>query len=208
MPPLQNQASKKSREVSEEELVDGLRGRRAWAERVLLERYTVRVQTVLARIMGGRANLDDMTQEVFVRVLDRIPALRDADALGPWLTQFAVNVAREQLKADKRRRWLLYFSPESVPDLVSASSGLDDNVDVTRAINAVYEVLDGMSADHRIAFSLRHIETMDLPRVATACNVSLATISRRLRRAEASFRTRARNHPVLREWLGETESWR
>lgn len=158
--------------------------------------------------MGAQPGLDDLTQEVFIRALDRIHMLRDPDALGVWLAQFAVNVAREQLKAQKRKRWLLFLSPESVPDTESPVASADEKVDITRAITAVYEVLDGMSADHRIAFSLRHIERMDLPTTATTCNVSLATISRRLRRAEASFRARARNHPVLQEWVEEGEAWR
>jgi predicted RNA polymerase sigma factor len=54
-----------------------------------------------------------------------------------------------------------------------------------------------------MAFSLRFIAEMDLTEVAAACGVSLATIKRRLSRADAKFRAGARTEPELEQRLSE-----
>lgn len=195
-------------DIGAEQLVDGLRAGREWAERELLERHGARVRTVLMRIMGSPAATEDMMQEVFARAFDRISAVHDPDGLGMWLTQFAINVAREEIKRRRRKRWLLFFAPETLPDGEPEACRVDDDIDAARAVEAIYEVLARMSPDLRIAFTLRNIEGMPLPSVAAACDVSLATIKRRLARAEEMFGARARNHPVLQGWVEEGDRWR
>jgi RNA polymerase sigma-70 factor (ECF subfamily) len=205
--PVREEVPDRSRDFDAERLLDGLRAGNASAERELLEHFTRRVQTVLVRIMGSDAAIDDMTQEVFVRALDRIEAVHDPGGLQMWLTRFAINVAREEIRRRKRKRWLLFFAPQTLPDGESPESSVSDDVDTARAAQSVYELLDEMSAEHRTAFALRNIERLPLPEVATACGVSLATAKRWLSRAEGTFRARARNHPVLREWM-EGARWR
>ena len=61
--------------------------------------------------------------------------------------------------------------------------------------------------DERMAFSLRFISEMQLTEVAAACRVSLATVKRRLARAESRFVDAAKDHPALRERLQNGGRW-
>jgi RNA polymerase sigma-70 factor (ECF subfamily) len=187
-------------------LVEGLRNGEAWAERTLLERHTPSVRRVLVRILGATRDVDDLTQEVFLRALDRLDDVNDPSGLAPWLLRFAVNVAREALRSRARRRWLLFLPPEELPESPDEVDG-GRAAEAARAVRATYEVLDGLSVDARLAFTLRHIDEMELADVARACGVSLATIKRRLVAAEATFAARARKVPALRGWLEEGERW-
>src|SRR3954470_21877946 len=81
-----------------DQLLDGLRAQRAWAERVALEKFTPHVRRVLVRILGSTAEVEDLTQEVFLRGLDRIGELREGVSLKSWFASFAVHVAREMLR--------------------------------------------------------------------------------------------------------------
>src|SRR5262249_52763224 len=146
-----------------------------WAERALLEHYTSHVERILARITGS-LDLDDRVQEVFIRVLDRVDTLRDADTLPGFVTQIAVFVARETLRARRRKSWLVFVAPETLPD--SVDPRVPD--DARWAMKAFYELVDRLGPDERIPFVLRHVEGMELAEVAQACGVSLATIKRRL----------------------------
>ena len=67
----------------------------------------------------------------------------------------------------------------------------------------VQVVLDRLPDDDRIAFALRFLEGLELTEVAAACQVSLATIKRRLARAEERFRREAAREPALGRWLEE-----
>ena len=65
----------------------------------------------------------------------------------------------------------------------------------------MYAILDELPADARVPFALRFIEGMALDEVAAACDVSLSTAKRRLRRAEERFMKIAAGYPELAEWL-------
>jgi RNA polymerase sigma-70 factor, ECF subfamily len=192
----------------DERLVDALRAGRAWAERALLAQYTGHVRRVLARILGMSPDVDDLAQSVFLRSLDRIDDLREGVTVRAWLTSFAVNIAREALRRRARWRWLSFFAPDDLPDPASESADADTGGDARRAVRATYAILDRMDVDLRTAFALRHIDGMELEDVAVACGVSLATIKRRLAKADATFGARARRDPVLREWVEEGTRWR
>jgi RNA polymerase sigma-70 factor (ECF subfamily) len=64
-----------------------------------------------------------------------------------------------------------------------------------------------MPTDLRIVFSLRFIEGMELKEMATACDVSLATVKRRLAAAEERFLDLARKEEALRPWIEEGQRW-
>ena len=199
--------------ADDEHLQDALRAGRPWAEREVLERFTSHVHRVLVRILGSTAELDDLTQEVFLRALRQIGRLRGGIGLSPWLASFAVNVARETLRARWRRRWLVFFAPPDLPEPldgrgVRGQLDADACADATRAVRATYEVLDDMGASARALFALRHIEGMELTELSSAFGVSLATIKRRVASAEKTFRARARRHEVLRDWIEEGDRCR
>ena len=83
------------------------------------------------------------------------------------------------------------------------SSALDSSsFEGSQALHATYRLLSTLQPDEQIAFALRFIDGMELTEVAAACDVSLATIKRRLARAEARFSELARSEPALVEWIG------
>lgn len=186
------------------ELVRGLAAREVWAERALLESYTAHVERVVARITGDTsADLDDRVQEVFIRVMDKLGGLRDPESLPGFVTQVAVFVAREALRSKRRRSWLRFFAPEELPE-VHAPAASDE---VASAMAAFYRLADRLDHDERIAFLLRHVEGMELTEVADACDVSLATVKRRLASAERLFKERAADVPDLEPWMNGSRKW-
>jgi RNA polymerase sigma-70 factor (ECF subfamily) len=78
---------------------------------------------------------------------------------------------------------------------------------VRDALRATYAALDALPADERVAFALRFIDGMELTEVAAACETSLATIKRRLARAEDRFEAEARKHPALEAWIDGGTRW-
>jgi RNA polymerase sigma-70 factor (ECF subfamily) len=187
----------------EEALVRDLRDGKRWAERALLDRYGGHVERVLTHILGAHTDLDDLAQEVFLRALQRVDDLHDPRALREWLAGFAANVAREAIRKKRRRWWQILRPPEETPEIEAPTSSPEDRA----ALRAFYQVLDGLDADARIAFTLRHVEAMELTQVARACDVSLATIKRRIKAAEAEFCARGRAHEALASWFEEGTRW-
>lgn len=179
----------------------GLRARDPEAQRALFERYGPHVQRVLARVLGVDGELPDLLHDVFLEAYEGIERLSDPKALRGWLSSIAVFTARACLRRRKRRSWLRFVGWDELPEPPSTGA----TGEVTLALSRVYAILDGMPEDERIAFALRYIDGMELTEVAEVCGVSLATIKRKLARAQEIFQARARREPALQQWLGGGE---
>lgn len=179
------------------DLVLALRAGHPGAPGALFERHAVHVQRVLARVLGPDPELGDLLHDVFLRALGGIRRLEDPAALCGWLTSIAVFTARGCIRRRRARRWLRFLSAEQIPDR-EAPVASPEQMD---ALRRTYEILDRLPANERIAFALRVIDGMELTEVAQACGVSLATIKRRLSRAQESFVAMARREPALAEWV-------
>ena len=184
-------------------LVEALRAGHPGAAAALYDRYAAPVRLTLRSSLGPDHDIPDLLQEVFIRALDQIRQLRDVERLGAWLSTIAVFVARAQIRLRSRRRLLSLFSPERT----SPRELEQPSVDARRALREIYTVLDEMPVDQRMAFVLRHLHGMTLPEAAEACETSLATIKRRLARAEARFLEAVRERPGLTHFLEEGTRW-
>lgn len=192
------------RVLTADEMVRGLKAAQPWAERALVAAETAHVERMLTRMLGLSADLDDLMQEVFIRAFARIAELREPKSLRAWLCSIAVFVAREAIRRKRRRRWLVFLPAEEHPE----PSADGASIEARTALRVFYEVLDGFPADERIAFTLRFVEGMELGEVADACQVSLATIKRRLKRASDDFYLRGRARAELEDWFEEGCRWR
>jgi len=187
----------------DEGLIDALRAGHPGAAAVFYERYSTSVHRTLQSVLGRDPEIPDLLQDVFIRAIDRIGELQQLEQVRSWLTTIAVFAARAHIRRMARRKWLFLFSPDQTKQkhLEPPSS------DARRALRETYRTLDTLPANERIAFVLRFIEGMTLPEAAASAGVSLATLKRRLSRAEKRFVARVRERPLLEQWLQEGTRW-
>lgn len=186
-----------------DELYEGLRRGAKSAERELVALFWPSIGRTLMRVLGSTSEIDDLTQEVFIRVFARLDRVRDAASLRPFVTSTTVFVARETLRRRARKRWLVFTAPAELPDIELPNA----TPEVRRAVEEFYRVLGKLPLDERVAFSLRYVEGMELTEVAWATEVSLSTVKRKLKAAEARFAKLASDRPELAELLAEGTAW-
>jgi RNA polymerase sigma-70 factor (ECF subfamily) len=164
------------------------------------------VARILRRILGPDHELEDLHHDVFVRALRSVDDLRQPEALAGWLHAIAVHTAHGAIeRRTRRRRWTLFGSDPSQPQPELQHPGAD--LEAREALRAAYRALDQLPADERVAFALRYFDGMELTEVAQASRVSLATLKRRLSRAEARFRQLAGQSPLLAGYLEGGARW-
>ncbi len=183
---------------SDQAIVEALLAGSAAGGSALYDRHHRYVRRVLTRVLGPDDQICDLIQDVFVTAIDSVERLEDPGALRSWLASIAVFRARAEIRRRRRQRWFTTAEPEEPEDPGAPAA----DSDVGAALRATYEVMERLAPDERIAFALRYVEGMELTEVASATRVSLATVKRRLRRAQDKFCTIARMHPALREWVG------
>jgi RNA polymerase sigma-70 factor (ECF subfamily) len=203
LPPTERRVFELPIPDSDQALVTALKAGRSEGKRALFDRYSDDVERVLCRILGPDQEIVDLLQDVFVVALSSIDKLKNPDALRSWLTGIAVRKARKCIL--RRRRWSIVrlLSPSDLPEREAITSPAE----VSEALRATYAVLAELPADERIVFALRHVDGMELVAVAGACGISLATVKRRLSRAQRTFCERAQQHAALVEWLGRGDPW-
>lgn len=183
---------------SDEEILRALSAGEVWAAAALLDRYGIDVERILRHILGDDPELEDLVHDAFASILGSAANVRDSKALRAWIVSVAAHTAHRAIRKRKLTRWIFFWQGETLPDVPH-----EMDLAGREALRRTYAILDQLPANERIAFALRHIEEMPLDDVAQACEVSLATIKRRLNAAEQRFTAMARRDPVLRSWLEE-----
>jgi RNA polymerase sigma-70 factor (ECF subfamily) len=163
------------------------------AREELYDRYATHVKRVIVRTLGTDVDLTDHLQNVFVAAFCSTHTIRDGSRLKAWLTTIAVYTAIAHIRKKTRRRMVIFAPPEEIPEMPAPTVDTDSQ----EAVRQVYAILDRMPVNERIPFALRVIDQMPLNEVAQACDVSLATVKRRIARAWDRFRAAAMKVPML-----------
>lgn len=162
------------RPAKDAELVHALRAGDSEAPAALWARYSPSVGRVLAKALGPTLEIEDLTQEVFLRVFGRLPSLRDPSALRAFVLAVAMNV----LKWELRRRWIgrrvRLSGTGTLPEIESTSA----DAEARHALQRCYRILDSLPTKERMAFVLRYMEGMTIDEVAEALRVSISTAKR------------------------------
>jgi RNA polymerase sigma-70 factor (ECF subfamily) len=147
----------------------------------------------LQRALGPDAEVEDLTQEVFLLVFAKARGLRDPDALRSFVFSIAVRKLKWEMRRRRVRRIFELSAFDELPE--QATAVLD--VEARQALRHFYAILDHLRAEERVAFVLRHLEGMTLGEVAGALGVSLATAKRRLDRASRTVSRYVDQDPTL-----------
>jgi RNA polymerase sigma-70 factor (ECF subfamily) len=175
------------------DLVLALQRRDSAAIAELFDRYGQLVRQMLIRALGTNHDVDDIVQESFIVVIRRIHTLEKPSALRSFVISVALRTAKNELRRRRVRRWV-GLEEAAEPPLVPGH----DPVTAER-VRRVYAALERLDAGSRTLFVLRHVEGLELTELADAEGCSLATLKRRLARAEKRFDAIAGRCPVLSE---------
>jgi RNA polymerase sigma-70 factor (ECF subfamily) len=167
---------------------------------VVWDRYSPLVRSVLRTNLGFDGDLEDLLQEVFLVFLRNAREIRSQGALRAFLVTVAVRVVLVELRRRRVRRWVALSPDGEVPE----TPARPQDVDGAAALNALYRLLEHIPERRRVAFTLRHIEGLDIGDVALALKVSESTAKREIARARRAIFKRAEHaEPALWHYLSQ-----
>jgi RNA polymerase sigma-70 factor (ECF subfamily) len=168
---------------TDEELLQRLQRDRAATGALLHDRFGGEVNGLVWRLLGADQEHDDIVHLVFCRLISHAHRVREADKLAGWVRSVTVNTVYSELRKRGVRRLFVATQARRPEEFEDAATSLESRDLLAR----VYTVLDRLPAADRMAFSLRYVEGKQLSEVATLCGCSLATVKRRVGRAEAEL---------------------
>ena len=181
--------------------------RGAYGQIVLL--YQDRLYNAVLRLVGDREEARELTQEAFMRGLQKIESFRGDASPYTWLFRIAVNLAISQLRKVQRVRIFSLDRPAGGRGGAGSNgrfydddqaSGLVDRVARDRAATpaelvesrerdqAVLSALGRLDAEYRAVLVMRDIEGFDYQQMADILGLPLGTLKSRLFRARMALR--------------------
>lgn len=155
-----------------------------WAEEALYKRHVHRVTGVVSKMLRHGPDVEDVVQDTFVEALEQLDRVRDPERVGRWLVGIAVHKTHRRFR---RRKLLRAFGLDRSFDDERLGMTLagDATQEISVELSRIDAALDAMDANERTAFVLRHLEGYLLEEVAAIARCSLATVKRRIARADA-----------------------
>jgi RNA polymerase sigma-70 factor (ECF subfamily) len=140
----------------------------------------------LYRVLGDRAELDDLVQEVFVIAFRGMERFRGDAKLSTWLYRICVNVALGRLRSKSRRAPPVpYADVDEAGD--DGANAPDKQLERREELTRVYRALEHLAPKKRIVFILHEVQGLDIREIADIVQAPLVTVRTRLHYARKEF---------------------
>jgi len=146
-----------------------------------------RVFLLIYRIVGNVPDAQDLTQEAFIKALQRQDQLKDLDKAAHWLSRIATNTAIDFLRRTDR---VSFSDLENLPEHVIRASGDSPEQMVLRSERSDHMAasLSVLTERERMALMLRDVEDLPAEQVAEHLNCSKATVRSHIANARVKLR--------------------
>jgi RNA polymerase sigma-70 factor (ECF subfamily) len=185
----------------DQELVERVQRGDKRAYELLVLKYQRKIHRLLSRLVRDAAEIEDITQEAFIKAYRALPQFRGESAFYTWLYRIAINNAKNHLVAQGRRAPTTtennfeeaenFDAAESLRD-ISTPESLLMSKQVAQVVNsAMLELPEEL----RAAITLREIEGLSYDEIADLMGCPIGTVRSRIFRAREAIAERLR--PLL-----------
>jgi RNA polymerase sigma-70 factor (ECF subfamily) len=177
---------------------------------LLVEKYQRKLARLLQRLIRDPAEVEDVTQETFIRAYRALPAFRGDSAFYTWLYRIGVNTAKNHLIAMGRR------APTSTGVEPDEAEGREEAAESLRDINTPDRVLMSkeiaetvnaaigeLPEELRTAIQLRELDGLTYEEISAIMECPIGTVRSRIFRAREAIAGKLRpllDTPEDRRW--------
>jgi RNA polymerase sigma-70 factor (ECF subfamily) len=154
--------------------------REAWRE--LYEAHKDHVYSVALHFFRGDAGAAaDITQQVFLKLMDSIVHYRGTAAFSTWLHRIVVNSCLDSSRRQRRSR--VVDDDRLLDTMADPGESADARIDQLEMTRSVQDAIAQLPPKLRIAVLMRYVDDLAYTDMATALHCSIGTVSSRLSRA-------------------------
>jgi RNA polymerase sigma-70 factor, ECF subfamily len=168
-------------------LIEKARAGDATAFNQVVTAYRKRIMGTISRLIGRPEDVEDVAQEVFVRLYFSLEQLRAPEVFEPWLYRLTVNAAYDYLRKRKRRQESrmsdLADQQVMMADAVAGEKVEADRLEAAEIREFVQSLLGEVSEEDRILLMLKEVEGLSLKELEQVYNVNENALKVRLYRA-------------------------
>ncbi len=154
------------------------------AERELYQHYEPRIRTVLSRIVGPGAILDDAVQETFVDIFSGLAHFEGRSRLDTWIYRVTLRRGWKVSKRESRRR----ANPlDKAAALFSRNASPSETAESRELAERLQTALTKLDFDQRSVLALSACHDLSPTEIAETLGIAVGTVHSRLSRARSKL---------------------
>jgi RNA polymerase sigma-70 factor (ECF subfamily) len=195
----------RARAADEDQLVARAASGERVAFRMLYERHRADVARLVYRMLGNRADLEDVIQEVFVQVHRSLKDFRGQAKFSTWLHRVTVNVVLMYRRAARSRP---VFADDPPTDGHEPADSMlpDEDAERRERMRAFSRLLGRLADKKRIVFVLHELEGLAPSEIAKIVGAPVLTVRTRLFYARRELESMLADEPSLANIRFETKT--
>lgn len=159
---------------------------------LLVVKYQHRILALVSRYISDFAEAQDVTQEAFIKAFRALPGFRGESAFYTWMYRIAVNTAKNYLISRGRRTPTHDVDPGDAEFFADESSLRDSDtpdglLHRDQLQKVVFDTIEGLPEELKIAVRLREIEGLSYDEIAAVMNCPIGTVRSRIFRAREAI---------------------
>ncbi len=179
-------------EVTDQQLVDRVLAGEKNAFNLLVLRYQHRVAALISRFIHDAQEVEDVSQEAFVKAYRALPLFRGDSAFYTWLYRIAVNTAKNHLVSRSRRPPASDVEVEEaeITDMRAVLRDIESpegNLASAHLKQAIVEAIEELPEDLRTAFTLREFSGLSYEDITEVMDCPVGTVRSRIFRAREAI---------------------
>lgn len=168
---------------------------------LLVIKYQRKLARLLSRFIRDSAEIEDVSQEAFIKAYRALPSFRGESAFYTWLYRIGINTAKNYLVAMGRRApTTTEYDAEDAESFEDGEQLRDINTPENELLSkqiakTVNDVVEGLPDELKTAISLREIEGLSYEEIAQVMDCPIGTVRSRIFRAREAIAEKLR--PLL-----------
>jgi RNA polymerase sigma-70 factor, ECF subfamily len=155
--------------------------------RYLVERYQERIRNLIYSIFNEKEIVDDLAQEIFIKVYEALPKFRFESSFYTWLYRISVNKSRDEMRKRKAKKFFTFNHVQETSKL-----NLDNLMSVSFDDENIHEVIEKALQDlpekYRMPIILKDVDGMSYDEIADVLKCEVGTVKSRLSRGRSMLK--------------------
>jgi RNA polymerase sigma-70 factor, ECF subfamily len=163
----------------------------------LFEKYSPALLRFTDRLLSDRSTAEEVTQEVFVKVITRAHQYDGRAEVASWLFAIAANACRDRRRRDRRAT---VVPLEAVPEPTQKGEGSEKRLIDRQRRDAVRRALGCLSDEQREALILARYHDMPYAEIARVLDISVGAVKTRIFRAVETLKAHFNEGEGVATW--------
>ena len=182
--------------MEEPELIQKLKSGDNESFRIVVERYQKMVLNCSYKFVRNKEAAEDLTQDVFLEMLDSIKSFRGDSKLSTWIYRIAVTKSINYLKSAKRKKRfalvISLFGEDEVEKRIAAPehSGPEKELENQDRSKILAWAIEKLPVNQKIAFTLSKYQEMSYEEISSVLNTSVPSVESLIHRAKKNLQAR------------------